>query len=191
MKHRLTHSAVAALGLSLLACAPIATPLAAQGVPASTLGLDVGVGPRTQRAGETYYIGSNAGTLRLTGQARIVSWGRVAPIAYLEAVYGGNGDPVEICGIAPNGSCRRYAPENGGVGAGVGIAVAPVRFVEASVVAGHGRYGDTGRKFVATRLALSPLRHLALTASLTHMTWKERGGHPHWFRPLHFGLRIQ
>jgi hypothetical protein len=155
------------------------------------VGLDVGAGPRTQRAGETYYIGSSAGTLRLTGQARVARWGRVAPIAYLEAVFGGEGDQVEICGIAPNGTCRRYAPENGGVGVGVGIAVAPVRFIEASVIAGRGRYDGTARNFVGARLALSPLRHLALTASLTHMTWKEPGGYPHWFRPLHVGLRIQ
>lgn len=177
--------------LALFASIILATPLGAQVVPPSSVGLDIGSGPRTQRAGETYYIGSNAGTLRLTGQARLTNWGRVAPVAYLETVYGGEGDQVEICGSAPNGSCRVYAPENGGAGVGIGLAIAPARFVDASVIAGHGRYGGTRRSFLATRLALSPLRHFAITASLTHMTWKERNGYAHWFRPVHLGVRIQ
>lgn len=191
MKHRLTNSAIAALGLSLLACAPIATPLAAQGVPGWAVGLDAGSGPRTEQAGDTYYRYDRATTLRLTGQFRVASFGFVAPVLHLEGVYGGEGDFLDDCPFAPNGTCRKYPPANSGWGIGAGLAVAPVRFVEGSVVVGRGRYDGTGRNFLATRLALVPLRHLALTASLTHMTWKERGGYPHWFRPLQFGLRIQ
>ena len=177
--------------LSLLACALFAAPLAGQGVPAWTVGIDAGSGPRTARAGETYYRDDRARGVRLTAQLRLARARRVAPVLHLEGTHGGDFGQYLDCPFAPNGTCREYAPGNSGVGIGAGVALAPVRFIEASAIAGWGRYEGTGRKFVATRLALSPLRHVALTASLTHMTWKEPGGYPHWFRPLHVGLRIQ
>lgn len=171
--------------------ASLLTPsaLRAQGVPRLAFGLDAGSGPRTGRAGEVYYRDDRARSVRITGQLRLARFGPVAPVARLDGVLNGFGQHLD-CPIAPNGSCREYGPENGGWGIGAGLAWSPVGFAEASLVAGRGRYGDTSRDFLSAQAALSPFRHVAVTASLTHMTWKERG-YPHWFRPVHLGLRIQ
>lgn len=176
--------------LAVVASIAASTPLRAQGVPLWAVGVDAGSGPQTGRAGEVYYRENRATSVRLSARFRVVRAGPIAPVVHLEATAGGMGQHLD-CLIAPNGTCAEYGPENGGWGIGAGLAYAPVRFVESSLIAGRGRYANTGRNFVEAQVALSPLRHVAVTASLAHITWKARGGYPHWYRPMRVGLRVQ
>jgi hypothetical protein len=178
-----------ALWAALLASPPAA---AAQAPPRPhwSIGAALGAGPRTERSGEVYYELSTSNTGQLSAAYRFGS-GRVRPMLRAELLTEGPGSDWADCPPAPNGSCLRDFPAPDGLGAAAGIAYALTSRVEASVLAGTGRYDSTTRGFLEAEGALGITRRLAITVSIRQMTWDEPALGRHWYRPVHFGARAQ
>ena len=158
--------------------------------PHWSIGLALGAGSHTGRAGEVYYGSSTSNTGQLSVAYRFGA-GAARPILRAELLTEGPGSDWEDCPPAPNGSCRRDFPAPDGVGAAAGVAYAPTPRVEIGVLAGVGRYDATTRRFVEAEGALGVTDRVAATVAIRHMVWDEPGLGRHWYRPVHLGLRVQ
>ena len=158
--------------------------------PRWAVALSLGAGSHTDRAGEVYYGSSTSNTGQLSAAYRFGA-GVVRPMLRAELLTEGPGSDWTDCPPAPNGSCRRDFPAPDGVGAAAGVAYAPTPRLEASILAGAGRYDATTRGFLEAEGALGVTRRAAITVAVRQMAWDEPGLGRHWYRPVHFGLRAQ
>ena len=127
-------------------------------------------------------IWSIAGSIRLGGEAR------AAPYVKLER-NGGNETLMSfICIDAPNGSCARGFASNAGIAASLGFRHALSGRLLVGTGIGAGAYRDT-RTFVDLDASFRILTHVGAVANLRYMRWSS-SGHPHWFAPLTFGVRV-
>lgn len=176
--------------LTALLAAPHAADAQAPSRPHWSVALGLGAGPHPDRAGEVYYGSSISNTGHISVAYRFGA-GVVRPMLRAELLTEGPGSDWEDCPLAPNGTCRRDFPAPDGVGAAAGVAYELTPRLEASILAGAGRYDATTRGFVEAEGALGITRHLAATVAVRQMTWNEPGLGRHWYRPVHFGLRGQ
>ena len=137
-----------------------------------------------------YYGSSRSNTGQISAAYRFGA-GTVRPVLRAELLTEGPGSDWTDCPLAPNGSCRRDFPAPDGLGAAAGVAYAPTSRIEASVVAGVGRYDATTRGFVEAEGAIALTRRLAGTVAVRHMAWDEPALGRHWYRPVHVGVRAQ
>ena len=158
--------------------------------PRWSVGLALGAGPHTDRAGEVYYGSSASNTGQVSAAYRFGAWA-ARPMLRAELLTEGPGSDWADCPPAQNGSCRRDFPAPDGVGLAAGVAYAPTARVEASFLVGMGRYDGTLRRYAEVEGALGVTRRVAVTVAVRQMAWEEPGLGRHWYRPVHVGGRIQ
>ena len=176
--------------LAALLAAPRVADAQAPSRPRWSIAVALGAGPHTDQAGEVYYESPISNTGQLSVAHRFGA-GVVRPMVRVELLTEGPGSDWADCPLAPNGSCRRDFPAPDGVGAAAGVAYELTSRVEASLLAGAGRYDSTTRGFLEAEGALGITRHVAITVAIRQMAWDEPGLGRHWYRPVHFGLRAQ
>jgi hypothetical protein len=176
--------------LAALLASPRVADAQAPSRPRWSMAVALGAGPHTVQAGEVYYESSISNTGQLSVAHRFGA-GVVRPMVRVELLTEGPGSDWADCPLAPNGSCRRDFPAPDGVGAAAGVAYELTSRVEASLLAGAGRYDSTTRAFLEAEGALGITRHVAITVAIRQMAWDEPGLGRHWYRPVHLGLRAQ
>lgn len=158
-------------------------------VPAWSVEAVIGYGPETARAGAVYYNRDGSIMIRYAASVSFMRDARFSP--YVKAEFSPDiyGDQLDICGIAPNGSCLKYPDNHDGVGIGLGARTALTKYSAIGVLVGFGKYDDRTRYFVETEATLNLAKHVGFVATARYMHWT-RNGYPHYFAPITAGLQL-
>lgn len=160
-----------------------------QTVPQWSLEAAVGLGAHNDHSGEVYYNQDRTSTIRYAIGYRLGSARRTA--TYLTAEYSthSNGDQVQICLLAPNGTCRKYFDDNSGAGVGIGVRHALTTATVFGAQTGLGRYDSHFREFVEGFVVLRLASHAGLAGTARYMRWSHAGA-PQWYAPLTVGIQL-
>ena len=148
----------------------------------------LGAGGHPDRAGDVYYETSTSNTGLLAIAYRFGS-GALRPLLRSELLSEGPGSDWLDCPPAPNGSCLADFPAPDGVGGAAGLTYQLTSGLDASLLAGVGRYDDTRRGFVEAGAAILITTRIAATVAARHMAWDQPGVGRHWYRPVFLGLQ--
>ena len=149
-----------------------------------------GSGARTEHAADTYYLGSRSSFASVAIAVALPGVGRFRPLVVGDRSSSwGAGDQVSICGIAPNGTCRKYFPGLAGYSAGAGIRTRLAEVVDLDVVGGLGSMSGRS-EYAAASLAVGPA-HVRLVGGIRHIVVHHESGNSLWWRPVTVGLRLQ
>jgi len=120
-----------------------------------------GLGPHSERAGETWFRDTHRGMLRIGGLIRGPMFGdRVAAIARFEYSVRGPGDQLDDCPIAPNETCKEYFPNTSGPSIGLGALASATSHVLIGVDAGLVR--SFANRYVAVNASYAISSHVAV-----------------------------
>ena len=184
-----TKSSMKILSLAGIVWCAWAVALQGQAVPRWSLEAAVGSGAHNDRAGEVYYNNDNTAMIRYAFGYRLGSARRTA--AYVTAEYSAhaNGDQVQICRLAPNGTCRKYFEDNAGAGVGIGVRHAMTTAAVLGAQTGLGRYDSHFREFVEGSVLLRLASHIGLVGAARYMRWSHAGA-AQWYAPLTVGIQL-
>lgn len=164
--------------------------LSSQTVPRGSLDYMVGAGKRSAFSGDAWYYLPNRQTFsRLTGTLRIGGPGRVRPVLLAGMSFDVRGDEVALCGLAPNGTCRRGFPATNGPFAAAGVEGALTTRLSVTAAAGVGR-NDVSMPFVALRSSVRLTKHVSAGGEFRHMRWRDAARRSVWYQPIGFGIRV-
>lgn len=158
-------------------------------IPAWSVEAVIGHGQHNKRAGEVYYNSDAATVIRYAASATLLRKARLSLYTKADYVPDINGDHIDICGFAPNGSCVQYFDDEAGGGIGLGIRTALTTYTSLGVLAGFGKYGERTRHFIESEFTLNLARHVGFVATARYMRWT-RNGYPHWFAPITAGIQV-
>lgn len=189
-----------ALGLAF-ACPCL---VAAQPIPRVAFEMAGGLGPHSERAGETWFNDTRSGILRVGGTVRAITIGnRVAAIARADySVVPRASDRTLLCTLAPNMTCRMDFAKTGGLSLGVGAQASPTPGVWFGVDAGVLR--SSANRYVALNAAAALSNHVAFLIDWRYysLAYASRPIGPSSvplpsvvdqrvsFRPIELGLRV-
>ena len=157
--------------------------------PAWSVEAVIGHGRHNDRAGPVYYNSDGSPALRYAASVTMLRRARLSLYTKAEYVPDINGDHLDFCGIAPNGTCTQYFDDEVGVGIGLGIRAALSTNYAVGVLAGFGKYGERNRHFVESDVTLKLATHVGFVAGARYMRWT-RNGYTHWFAPITAGLQL-
>jgi hypothetical protein len=162
-----------------------------------------GLGPHSERAGETWFRDDYRGISRIGGLIRGPTFGnRVAAIGRLEYSIRGRDDQLADCQLAPNRTCKAYFLDTGGPSVGLGAIASPTPGVWFGVDAGFLR--SSANRYVALNAACALSNHVAFLIdwryySLQFASSSSGASSPSVpaavdarasFRPIELGLRV-
>ena len=188
-----------ALGLAL-ACPCV---VAAQAIPRVAFEVAGGLGPHSERAGETWFRDKSSGTRRIGGLIRGPTFGnRVAAIARVDYSPRGQDSQLLDCLLAPNRTCKEYFLNTGGPSAGLGVLALATPGVWVGGDAGFLR--SSANRYVALNASYAVSTHLAAVVDWRYYSFKytsrpigpssvplpSKVDQRVSFRPIELGLRV-
>jgi hypothetical protein len=162
-----------------------------------------GLGPHSERAGETWFRDDYRGISRIGGLIRGPTFGnRVAAIGRFEYSIRGRDDQLADCQLAPNRTCKAYFLDTGGPSVGLGAIASPTPGVWFGVDAGLLR--SSANRYVALNAAAALSNHVAFLVDWRYysLAYASRPVGPSSvplpskvhqrvsFRPIQLGLRV-
>jgi hypothetical protein len=162
-----------------------------------------GLGPHSERAGETWFRDDYRGISRIGGLIRGPTFGnRVAAIGRFEYSIRGRDDQLADCQLAPNRTCKAYFLDTGGPSVGLGAIASPTPGVWFGVDAGFLR--SSANRYVVLNAACALSNHVAFLIdwryySLQFASSSSGASSPSVpaavdarasFRPIELGLRV-
>src|SRR5262245_9691594 len=189
-----------ALGLAL-ACPYV---VAAQAIPGVAFEMAGGLGPHSERAGETWFNDTRGGIFRVGGMLRAVTIGnRVAATARVDYSVPGTSDELAICVSAPNETCRTDFAKTDGLSVGLGALASPAPGVLFGVDVGVLR--SSANRYVALNASIAIASHVAVLVdwrylNLEYTSWPFPLAADSFrpapvatrvsFRPVQLGMRV-
>lgn len=120
---------------------------------------------------------------------RAVTFGnRVTSIARVDYSVPGNGDRIDNCALAPNGTCREYFPKTDGPSFGLGVLASVMPRIVVGVDGGFFR--TSANRYVALNVSYAWSAHVAALVDWRYINLEYVGDSRVSFRPAQLGVRV-